>query len=242
MEKKKDRNRFVFGHRLRPIKNNNKPKERKKFVLTKKSYIHNNKPVGGKHSNDELMTQNRKKKQRELDRQKRVKLKEERLQERISLEFDKVQEEQRHIVNEFKRLKILIVKKRVSKKEATKFPNKLTRDMKYSSRNIPEMLLEKNEDLKNSFESYEVLYDKFSEKINSLREDAAKKQEMGQSSTKKKLRKEKIKYKRLLELSIKDAKQRIDDEVNDIYKSPSKWARPDELLNNLILKPLIIKN
>ncbi len=72
-------------------------KERKKFVLTKKSYIHNNKPVGGKHSNDELMTQNRKKKQRELDRQKRVKLKEERLQERISLEFDKVQEEQRHI-------------------------------------------------------------------------------------------------------------------------------------------------
>ena len=111
--------------------------------------------------------------------------------------------------------------------------------MKYSSRNIPEMLLEKNEDLKNSFESYEVLYyDKFSEKINSLREDAAKKQEMGQSSTKEKLRKEKIKYKRLLELSIKDAKQRIDDEVNDIYKSPSKWARPDELLNNLILKPL----
>ena len=111
--------------------------------------------------------------------------------------------------------------------------------MKYSSRNIPEMLLEKNEDLKNSFESYEVLYyDKFSEKINSLREDAAKKQEMGQSSTKEKLRKEKIKYKRLLELSIKDAKQRIDDEVNDIYKSPCKWARPDELLNNLILKPL----
>ena len=42
-----------------PFKNNNKPKERKKFVLTKKSYIHNNKPVGGKHSNDELMTQNR---------------------------------------------------------------------------------------------------------------------------------------------------------------------------------------
>ena len=103
LKKKKDRNRFVFGHRLRPIKNNNKPKERKKFVLTKKSYIHNNKPVGGKHSNDELMTQNRKKKQRELDRQKRVKLKEERLQERISLEFDKVQEEQRHIVNDFKR-------------------------------------------------------------------------------------------------------------------------------------------
>ena len=137
-------------------------------------------------------------------------------------------------------MKILIVKKRVSKKEATKFPNKLTRDisMKYSSRGIPEMLLEKNEDLKNSFESYEVLYDKFSEKINSLREDAAKKQEMGQSSTKEKLRKEKIKYKRLLELSIKDAKQRIDDEVNDIYKSPSKWASPDELLNNLILKPL----
>ena len=68
------------------------------------------------------------------------------MQERISLEFDKVQEEQRHIVNEFKWLKILIVKKRVSKKEATKFPNKLTRDisMKYNSRGIPEMLLEKN--------------------------------------------------------------------------------------------------
>ena len=51
---------------------------------------------------------------------------------------------------------------------------------------------DKNEDLKNSFESYEVLYNKFSEKINSLREDAAKKQEMGQSSTKEKLRKEKM--------------------------------------------------